>query len=166
MAEFSWFRVETDADGAIVSCVLVEAAGKAGPGVFYVEAFDLPHARKLGESSFAARRLRKRRAEWSKAGRCTKCGGERGPTGKRCSVCQEMKRAENARAYRRGRGEFVPAPTRQEGAERRQDAVAASSRAETLREVLRWFHALPDRRRFLSKLEELIASESGKDRAA
>lgn len=161
-----WWEITTDRQGTIISVTRVAAAGSDAYDIFYVEAVDEEHARKLTESSFAARRVRERRAAWAQAGKCTRCGGEpEHDGGNRCVSCRAMKRAENDRRYRRNKGELVSVPSRTESAVLRRESLQMGSRVNTLREVLQWFYSLPDKRRFVAKLEELIAAaESGEKR--
>lgn len=133
--ELGWWRVEVGVDGKGTDIKAVDRREKDGVQVFYVQARDAKHAGRLAFNAYSAARMAKKRAEWAKAGLCTKCGRKRDADGKWCATCLEKKVAENARKGARRRGEDVPTPTRLESLERRREDDRVTARLDVLEEL-------------------------------
>lgn len=132
-----WFRCIFDHEGKQVACELAEPRETDGGLVHFVRARDIKQAWTKAEKRLHAAKARARRAQYERDGKC-RCGREKDvPGGKRCSICVEEKRAENARRRDREHGEVVPTPDRHETIVRHRDIDRAVVRLETLREALR-----------------------------
>lgn len=159
-----WFRVELGSDGKATDIRAVDHPEKDGVQVFYVKARNQKEAAHAVHNAYCAARTRRNRAEWKKAGRCTKCGRERDVVGSlRCSHCGLSKQQENARALRRKHGEKVPVPSRREGLDRFREAELEDFRRDLLGDVLRWYYGKGD---FLKRLKTEFFKAGGKEEEA
>lgn len=117
-----WFRVELNKDGSVSKCESVEARSKGTGRVFYVDAETPIQACRMAGALSA----RGRRAEWLRAGLCTRCGKARDTDGKSCSTCIARMGAAQARKKLRAAGHVVPVPPRH----RQDTTIVRQMRAE------------------------------------
>lgn len=102
-----WFRIETNKDGSVKSCVEVELSLSDGRRVAYVEADSKEEALQVFARRWVIRmeksrsRGRARRRRYIAAGLCCYCGKEPARGGSGCSECRERRKA-NAAARRAG----------------------------------------------------------------
>lgn len=103
MADLRWWRIETNAEGKVVSCVAVEHAEKDARCWFYVQAVSDAAAREAARLAHYRGSSMRRRRELIAQGKCGWCGlkGDRGA--QRCSKClladqgyQQRRRAKDA----------------------------------------------------------------------
>ena len=110
--EAFWYRIRYSANGEVESCTQVESISPNGSHVFYVQALNKSDALLAANyrwNSFLESqrtRLRKRRAEHVKSGKC-RCGRPIDRKGKQCSTCRESSEASHERKAAKDRGEPV-----------------------------------------------------------
>jgi hypothetical protein len=103
--QLKWFRIETGADGSILSCTEVEAKGRSGGVVRFYEAIDADKACKSAQDWFASRqRSWKKRYENNKASGMCGCGcGGPARTGKTTCQAQVDRTTRLAKERKAGR---------------------------------------------------------------
>lgn len=140
-----WFRTEYGVDGTRLTCTLAEPRETDNGLVFFVRARDIAHAWKIADRKAHAARMRARRAQYAREGKC-RCGRPWKPKKgepKRCPTCTASKSDEDARYRERLKGVDIPRPSHAVTIAARRDLEREIGRLEGLREALRWFLALP-----------------------
>lgn len=89
-----WFRIETEKDGTIRRCEMVDQSFRDGNNVYYIEA-----ASKEGAISELGKLVRARK----KAGTCLDCGARRQPGSKLCKKHKEFWDAQKRKPSNRQR---------------------------------------------------------------
>lgn len=162
----SWWRVETDAKGKIVSARAVEAAGTDAGGVFFVRAKDEADAGRRAFMAYQLEATRARRRRYLAEGRCQYCGRENDRGGTlRCSICLKGHKVHKERRNARDRGEEVPPPDWRAAHQARRAQEDAALCLEKLREVNRKLLALgkdAGMRWLRGEIERLAAASEGK----
>lgn len=104
MIQLKWFRIETGADGSILSCTEVEAKGRSGAVVRYYEAVSASKACDAAKEWAKARRERAnaRHKRIVSIGICASCGGSSRKGKCLCQGCAD-RRATLAKSLRLGR---------------------------------------------------------------
>lgn len=94
----SWYRVELDDRGSVLSVTLQSKALESTRSVIYVEARGQEAAGKLAERLYSRRKVKERRAKYRAEGKCP-CGRDRGALkGIHCAVCLENAKAKRERS--------------------------------------------------------------------
>jgi len=107
-----WYRVKYSESGKLESCTQVEVVSLDVMHVFYVQAVSKSDAILAAEYRWKEflesqrTRLKERRAEHVKAGKC-RCGRIIDRKGKQCSTCRESSVASHERKAAKERGETV-----------------------------------------------------------
>lgn len=105
MIQLKWFRIETGADGSILSCQEVEAKGRSGAVVRYYESASAGEACKAAKEWFTHRQAtqKARRQRFKDSGMCEcGCGGPARP-GKTTCQARGARLAQFAKERRAGR---------------------------------------------------------------
>jgi hypothetical protein len=140
MAELTWFRVELNSAGKVVSCTVVSGPTEENNRVFCVQAPDAHAAHVIGRAAYTEycrTKVRETRAR-NEANDLCRCGGVReDPDFKRCRKCRRLDKGSRARYERRLKGEDVPPPDRFETVAAERDRSKTQLRLEVLREVRR-----------------------------
>jgi hypothetical protein len=133
----SWWRIELDGAGALVSAQRLDGAPQHdGGGVYIVEATSEASAILLAQRTHQRDALRQRRAQRDAQGVC-RCGRPRDSEFLRCSLCRVRSSRDQKRSAARKRGEPVETPSKVEAHQERRATVAESTRLHALYEVQR-----------------------------
>lgn len=97
----SWWRVEIDKTGKVLSCRAVESRGQDKATVIYIAAKSELTARHLGKREYRKLQQRKQRAGYAERGLCNSCGGFRLEGKGYCATCKA--RADRYNAAKRGK---------------------------------------------------------------
>ena len=168
--ELRWWRLETDSEGKVLSCRLVEGAKSDGEHVFYVKAHDAKEAARRLSNEISRRLLAERRAKYRAEGRC-KCGGWRDRPGfKQCQRCYDLDREHERRYQERRKGKEPPPRDRrlvlQERKQLEQSAAVRAAepniRLAVLQEVSQAWQDATTNGAFTRWLNQQIAEARGK----
>lgn len=160
MIQKKWFRIETDASGAILSCEEVSSKGRQGAIVRYYEALTKADACKQAKEwaaryrSICAASQRKTAHEAKEKGLCIRCRVNPLVNASHCESCREKARAEHVELRkRRKRGEPVRTPM---PADKLRERVAQ----EQLRYKRKWGGARPyEYARLLKRIDTMGREE-------
>jgi hypothetical protein len=140
----SWWRIELDGAGALVSAQRLDGAPQHdGGGVYIVEATSEASAILLAQRTHQRDALRQRRAQRDAQGVC-RCGRPRDSEFLRCSLCRVRSSRDQKRSAARKRGEPVEAAPKMLAQRERRATLAESERLSVLLEVKRAWEASPN----------------------